>query len=190
MMKVMTVPLSLALRIPACTPESFAGQRACSLNSPPPPPALLPQGEKGGSRVAYATFTLKERPVSDEERTPRTVVVAHGLRARRSGFSGWPGQYLEIPVHGRAEWWRGLRRRLSGLHCADRPADHRRRVVDRPARAGEPDQRHGRSGTQQRPQQGLGDGRRQRYPGRLPDPLLLQRHRRLGTVLPDRCRQR
>jgi len=31
MMKVMTVPLSLAVRIPPCTPESFAGQRACSL---------------------------------------------------------------------------------------------------------------------------------------------------------------
>ncbi len=40
---VMTVPLSLAVRIPACTPESFAGQGPCSLNSPPhpgPSPAL------------------------------------------------------------------------------------------------------------------------------------------------------
>jgi cellulose synthase/poly-beta-1,6-N-acetylglucosamine synthase-like glycosyltransferase len=34
---VITVLLSLAVRIPACTPESFAGQGACSLNSPPHP---------------------------------------------------------------------------------------------------------------------------------------------------------
>ena len=30
-------PLPLAVRIPACTPESFAGQGACSLKSPPHP---------------------------------------------------------------------------------------------------------------------------------------------------------
>jgi len=30
-------PSSLAVGIPACTPESFAGQGACSLNSPPHP---------------------------------------------------------------------------------------------------------------------------------------------------------
>ena len=34
-MKAMNVPLSLAVRIPAWTPESFVGQGACSLNSPP-----------------------------------------------------------------------------------------------------------------------------------------------------------
>jgi hypothetical protein len=42
-------PRPLAVRIPACTPESFAGRGACSLNCPPHPPALLQQPENGGS---------------------------------------------------------------------------------------------------------------------------------------------
>ena len=35
-------PPPLAVRIPACTPESFAGQGACSLNSPPPLAVRIP----------------------------------------------------------------------------------------------------------------------------------------------------
>jgi hypothetical protein len=42
-------PPPTAVRIPACTPEAFAGLGACAQNSPSHPPAHLPQGEKGGS---------------------------------------------------------------------------------------------------------------------------------------------
>jgi hypothetical protein len=77
-MEVMTVPPPLAVRIPACTPESFAGQGACSLNSPSHPLALLPQGEKGGSRVAYATFTVSAGEQASGRVRPATKSVPNG----------------------------------------------------------------------------------------------------------------
>ncbi len=54
MMKVMTVSWSLAVGIPACTPESLAGQGACSLNSLP-----HPAGGEGSLVSRWRDFHIK-----------------------------------------------------------------------------------------------------------------------------------